>query len=187
MARVSFTGELGYEIYAPREHHLTLYDKLLEAGQEFGLCHFGGRALDSLRLEKSFGAWLREYTPDYNPFEAGLGPFVDLEKGPFIGQEAALEIRNKPLARSRCTLVVEVDEVDPIADEAIFHNGEVVGFATSGGYGHTVQKSIALAYLPTELIVAGTQFEIEIYGDRRSATLVIQALYDPSGAKMRVR
>ena len=187
VARVSFTGELGYEIYAPREHHLALYKMLMEAGQEFDLRLFGGRALDSLRLEKSFGGWLREYTPDYHPFEAGLGHFVDLEKGSFIGQEAAIAIRNQPLTRSRCTLVVDVAEIDPIADEAVFHNGEVVGFATSGGYGHTVQKSIALAYLPLELIVEGTQFEIEILGDRRPATLVTQALYDPSGGKMRVK
>ncbi len=187
VARVSFTGELGYEIYVPREHHAALYDKLLSAGQEFNIRHFGGRALDSLRLEKSFGGWLREYTPDYNPFEAGLGDFVDLEKGPFIGQEAAIAHRNKPLERSRCTLVVEADKVDPIADEAVFHNGEVVGFVTSGGYGHTVQKSIALAYVPTDLVVDEAQFEVEIYGDRRPATLVTQALYDPTGAKMRVR
>ncbi len=186
VARVSFTGELGYEIYAPRDHHEALYDKLLVAGQEFDMRHFGGRALDSMRLEKSFGSWMREYTPDYNPFEAGLGPFVDLEKDTFVGREAALALYQQPLTRSRCTLVVEVEDTDPIADEAVFHNGEVVGFATSGGYGHVVQKSIALAYLPTELIATGAEFEIEIFGKRRPATLTTQALYDPSGAKMRV-
>lgn len=187
VARVSFTGELGYELYAPREHHLALYDKLLAAGSPLGMRHIGGHALNSLRLEKSFGAWTREYTPDYNPYEAGLGHFVKLKKASFIGREAALALSQQAPTRTCCTLVVDVEDADPIADEALFHNGEVVGFVTSGGYGHVVQKSIALAYVPTDLAVAGTEFEVEILGDRRSATLVAEALYDPTGERMRVR
>ncbi|MEM7347444.1 MAG: glycine cleavage T C-terminal barrel domain-containing protein, partial [Chloroflexota bacterium] len=138
-------------------------------------------------LEKSFGSWMLEYTPDYTPYEAGLGYFVDLEKGEFIGREAALATRNTTLARQRCTLVVDIDETDPIADEAVYHQDKVVGFVTSGGYGHVVQKSIALALLPTELIVEGAAFEVEILGVRRPAKLITKPLYDPAGAKMRVR
>ncbi len=187
VARVSFTGELGYEIYAPRDQHAALYDTLLVAGEEFGIRHFGGRALDSMRLEKGFGSWMREYTPDYNPFEADLGMFVDLQKEDFIGKEAVVTLKQQPLTKKRCILVVEVADTDPIADEAVFHNGEVVGFVTSGGYGHVVQKSIVLAYLPPELVEEGNQFEVEILGNRYPATLAAKPLYDPTGAKMRVK
>ncbi|MCP4417465.1 MAG: FAD-dependent oxidoreductase [Chloroflexi bacterium] len=187
VARISFTGELGYEIYAPREHHVALYEMLREAGRPFQMCLFGSRALDSLRLEKGFGGWGREYTPDYNPYEAGLGQFVNLNKGNFIGRETAITLSQQVTAKKRCTLIVEVEETDPIADEPVFHNGEVVGFVTSGGYGHLVQKSIALAYVPTELAVEGTQFEVEILGYLRPAILVADTLHDPTGARMRVR
>ncbi len=187
VARISFTGELGYEIYAPRERHAVLYEKLREVGRPFQMRLFGSRALDSLRLEKGFGGWGREYTPDYTPYEARLGQFVKLQKGDFIGRDAVLKLSQQSAEKSRCTLVVDVKDTDAIADEPVFHNGKVVGFVTSGGYGHLVQKSIALAYVPTECAKIGTQFEVEILGNRIPATLVPDALYDPAGVRMRVR
>jgi dimethylglycine dehydrogenase len=187
VSRISFTGELGYEIFAPNEHHVALYEMLQEAGKPFDMRLFGGRALNSLRLEKGFGGWMREYTPDYSPYEAGLGRFVNLKKGDFIGRETAIKLSQQTPERTRCTLVIEAEDTDAIADEVVFHNGEVVGFVSSGGYGHFVQKSIALAFVPTELAVEGTQFEVEILGDRIPATLAADALYDPSGERMRVR
>ncbi|MCP4357017.1 MAG: FAD-dependent oxidoreductase [Chloroflexi bacterium] len=185
VARISFTGELGYEIYAPRQHHVALYETLQAAGRPLGMRLFGSHALNSLRLEKGFGGWTREYSPDYNPYETGLGRFVNLKKDAFIGREAALKLSQRPPEKTRCTLVVDVEDTDPIADEAVFHKGEIVGFVTSGGYGHYVQKSIALAFVPTDLAVVGTQFEVEILGDFRPATLVADALYDPAGVRMR--
>ena len=187
VARVSFTGELGYEIYAPRAQHLDLYTALQQAGQDYGITLFGSRALDSLRLEKGFGSWMLEYTRDYDPFEAGLGAFVSLEKGDFIGREAAKELSANPSGKQRCVLSVAAVDRDAIADEPIFHQDKVVGFATSGGYGHTIGLSLAIAYLPSHLIRKGARFEIEIYGDRRPATLLPAAPYDADGGKMRVR
>jgi dimethylglycine dehydrogenase len=187
VARVSFTGELGYEIYAPRAHHLKLYQALQTAGSEFGMALFGSQALDSLRLEKGFGSWMLEYTPDYDPYDSGLGMFVKLDKGEFIGQSAAATLAATPPARTRCVLLVEDAGRDVVADEAIWYENEVVGFASSGGYGHSVGQSIAIAYLPSELVREGQLFEVEIYGDRRPARLVTTAPYDPDGAKMRVR
>ena len=185
--RLSFTGELGYEIYVPAEYHLALYEALLGAGADLGLRHFGGRALNSLRLEKSFGAWLREYTPDHTPFEAGLGRFVSQKKAAdFIGRATAEEMRAAEPKRRLVTLVVDAGDADAQGDEPVFHEGAVAGFVTSGGYGHTVGKSIALAYV--ERALAGTPdraFELEILGERRPARLVTEPLYDPSGSRMR--
>lgn len=183
--RLSFTGELGYELYVPAEYHLALYEALLQAGQDLGLRHFGGRALNSLRLEKSFGAWLREFTPDHTPFEAGLGRFVNLKKGDFTGRRAAEELAATEPKQTLVTLVVEAGDADAQGDEPVFHDGEVVGFITSGGYGHTVGQSIALAYLKTDTIAADRPFEVEILGERRPARLVTTPLYDPTGARMR--
>ena len=112
IGRISFTGELGYEIWVTPDYQLALHDALLEAGEDLGLTHFGGRALNSLRLEKSFGGWTREYTPDYTPYEAGLGRFVSLKKNQFIGRDAALEAKEAGSERRHVTLVVEADGVD---------------------------------------------------------------------------
>ncbi len=116
-------------------------------GEDLGLAHFGGRALNSLRLEKSFGAWLREYTPDYTPFQAGLARFIDFEKADFVGREAALRLREEAPSHRLVTLVVDAADADAYGDEPVLAEGRVVGFTTSGGYGHTVEQSIALAYL----------------------------------------
>ena len=185
VARVSFTGELGFEIYVDAAYELTLYDALVAAGADLGLVHFGGRALNSLRLEKSFGAWLREYTPDYTPFEAGLERFLDLAKGDFIGREAALHQQGEPPSQRLVTLVVEAADADAYGDEPVLAEGRVVGFTTSGGYGHTVEKSIALAYLEPAYAAPEAELEVTILGDDRPARVVAASLYDPSGGRMR--
>jgi dimethylglycine dehydrogenase len=185
VARVSFTGELGYEIYLEAGYQAAVYDALVRAGEELGLAHFGGRALQSLRLEKSFGAWLREYTPDYTPFQAGLARFIDWQKGDFVGREAAEKLRDEPCKHVLTTLVVDADDADAVGDEPVFSGDRVVGFVTSGGYGHTVGKSIALAYLEPALAVPDADLAIEILGTRRAARVTPEPLYDPSGARMR--
>ena len=156
-----------------------------EAGEDLGLRLFGGRALNALRLEKSFGSWTREYTPDYTAFEAGMGRFVDTKKNDFIGQQAAVEQQGAAPKRTLGTLVLEAEDADAVSDEPVFHNGEVVGFVTSGGYGHWVGKSIALAYLPPELAEAGNGFEVEILGERIPASVSPEPLFDPKGERMR--
>jgi dimethylglycine dehydrogenase len=185
VGRISFTGELGYEIWVPADCQLALYDAIVAAGADLGLRHFGARALHSLRLEKSFGNWAREYRPIYTPAEAGLDRFVDAAKPEFIGRQAVVRDREQAPVRRLVTFVVEVGDADAIGDEPVWHDGEVVGWITSGGYGHSVGKSLALGYVPTALATAVSGFEIEILGERRAATLAPQPLHDPSGERMR--
>ena len=185
VGRISFTGELGYEIWVPADCQLALYDAILAAGADLGLRHFGARALNSLRLEKSFGNWAREYRPIYTPAEAGLERFVDVAKADFIGRDAVLRDRERRPARRLVTFVVDATEADAIGDEPVWHDGEVVGWITSGGYGHCVGKSIALGYVPAAVAAASSGFEIEMLGERRPASLAPQPLHDPTGERMR--
>ncbi|MAG96975.1 MAG: FAD-dependent oxidoreductase [Alphaproteobacteria bacterium] len=185
VCRISYTGDLGYEIYVAAEQQLALYHALTEAGREFGLRPFGMRAIMSLRLEKGFGAWLREYKPDYTPAETGLDRFVRFQKPDFIGMQAALTERETPPVRRLVTLVVDADDADVWADEPIWKDGEVVGFVTSGGYAHYVDKSVALGFVPTDTIAEGAEFEIEILGEMRPARLVGGPLFDPAGERLR--
>ena len=183
--RITYTGDLGYEIYVPARHQVALYETLTEAGRDLGLKAFGMRAMMSLRLEKSFGAWLREYKPDYTPAETGLDRFVSFKKNDFIGRPAALAEKEAGPKRRLCTFVVEAADADVWADEPIWRDGEVVGFVTSGGYAHYVDKSVALGFVPVETIEEGARFEIEILGEMRAARLVTEPLFDPRGERMR--
>ena len=185
VGRVSFTGDLGYEIWVTTDYQRALYELLCQAGREFGLRHVGGRALNSLRLEKSFGTWAREFRPIYGPFEAGLGRFIDLNKGDFIGRRAAAEEKERGSERRLITLAVAAHDADAIGDEPIWHDGRVVGWVTSGGYGHSVQQSIALGYVNNEVAAATTGFEVELIGERRKAVRLTAAAFDPGGARMR--
>ncbi len=186
IGRISFTGELGYEIWVASDGQLALYDAILAAGADLGLVHYGARALNSLRLEKSFGNWAREYRPIYTPVEAGIDRFVAWDKPDFIGRDAALRDRARRPMRRLVTFVVDADDADAIGDEPVWHDGKVVGWVTSGGYGHCVGKSIALGYVPAALANASEGFEIEILGERRRAAVQAQALYDPKGERMRL-
>ena len=185
IGRISFTGELGYEIWVPADCQLALYDALVSAGADLGLAHFGARALNSLRLEKSFGNWAREYRPLYTPGEAGLDRFVDVTKPHFTGRDAVLRDRASGPARRLVTFVVDADDADAIGDEPVWHDGEVVGWITSGGHGHCVGKSIALGYVPAALATVASAFELEILGERRAASLAREPLLDPQGERMR--
>ena len=185
VCRISYTGDFGYEIYVDAAHQIALYRALAAAGAEHGMKPFGMRAMMSLRLEKSFGAWMREYRPEYTPAETGLDRFVDLRKNDFIGRDAAMRERDAPPARRLCTFVVDADDADVWADEPIFSGDDVVGFATSGGYAHYSDKSIALGFVPVEMIAGGAQFAIEILGQRRAARLVREPVFDPAGERMR--
>ncbi len=185
VCRITYTGDLGYEIYVAARHQVALYETLTEAGADLGLEPFGMRAMMSLRLEKSFGAWLREYKPEYTPAETGLERFVAFNKDDFIGREAALAERERGAKRRLCTFVVEAADADAWADEPIWRDGEVVGFVTSGGYAHYVQESVALGFVPPEMVEDGAAFEIEILGELRPARLSAGPLFDPRGERMR--
>ncbi|MCR8725057.1 GcvT family protein [Frigidibacter sp. ROC022] len=185
VARVSYTGDLGYEIYCARDHQVALYHLLAEAGAPFGMKPFGMRAMMSLRLEKSFGSWMREYRPDYTPAETGLDRFIAWKKNDFIGRDAVLRQRETPPDRRLTTFIVDADDGDVVADEPIFDGEEVLGFCTSGGYAHWAGKSVALGFLPRARIAEGAEFTIEILGQRRRAVVQTRPLFDPDGSRMR--
>jgi len=184
--RVSFTGDLGYEIFCDPMAQRHLWHVLSEAGADLGLRPFGMRAMMSLRLDKFFGAWLREYSPDYTPAETGLDRFISWKKNSdFIGRAAAEAERAQPPARLLRPFLVEAADADVVADEPIWLDGRVQGFCTSGGYSHHAERSVALGFLPRERAAAGTQVEIEILGEMRPATLAAAPLFDAGGARMR--
>lgn len=184
--RVSYTGDLGYEIYVDAEDQIALYETLSGAGADLGLRPFGMRAMMSLRLEKAFGSWLREFKPDYMPAETGMDRFVSYNKpADFIGKAAALAEKAEGPKRRLCSFVVEAVDADTWGDEPIWHEGKVVGFVTSGGYAHHAQKSVALGFLPVELIDEGREVEIEILGEFRKARVITEALFDQKAERMR--
>ena len=183
--RVTYTGDLGYEIYVPARFQVALYDALTDAGRDLGLTPFGMRAMMSLRLEKSFGAWLREFKPDYTPAETGLDRFISFKKNDFIGRDAAMAEKQTPPKRWLSTFIVDSADADVWGDEPIWRGGKVVGFVTSGGYAHFAKASVALGLVPVEMIEEGAEFDIEILGDLRPARLITEPLFDPEGARMR--
>jgi dimethylglycine dehydrogenase len=183
--RVTYTGDLGYEIWVRPEYQRRLYAKIMEAGADLGIANFGMRALLSLRLEKNWPTWFRELRPIYGPFEADVGRFVDLKKNDFIGREQAAEEQASGGKLKRVTFVVDAKDADVLGDEPIWHAGKVVGWVTSGGYAHYVDRSLAQGYVPKELAADGAAFEIEIIGERRPATIQHTPLFDPEGARMR--
>ncbi len=186
VARVSFTGELGYEIYCAPQYQLRLFEAIEAAGRDLGLKLFGGRALMSMRLEKNWGVWTMDFRPDFTAAEAGLDAFVAYNKpADFIGKAAALKEKAAGPKRRLVTLTVETRDIDCIADEPIFHAGECVGYVTSGGYAHWLQQSMALGYVPAGLAAHGTRLEVELLGEFYPATVQGRPLYDPEGKRMR--
>jgi dimethylglycine dehydrogenase len=192
LARINYAGDLGYELWVAPEYQRELFDQIMVAGERHGLRLFGMRALMSLRLEKSYGTWFREYRPIYTPAEGGITRYIRLDHE-FIGRAAhEAEMAAGGPARRLVAMVVEPDPeapADVIGDEPIWHDGSVVGWVTSGGYGHDVRESIALGYVPAELATpdgpGGGRFEIEIIGRRRPARLQPEPLFDPQGLRMR--
>jgi len=184
--RVTYTGDLGYEIWVKPEYQRRLYDAIMEAGKEFGITNFGMRALLSLRLEKNWPTWFRELRPIYGPFEGDVGRFVDLKKNDFIGREAAVREKEEGGKLRRVTFIVDAKDADALGDEPIWHAGEVIGWVTSGGYAHYVDRSLAQGYVPKELgVIGGGSFQIEVLGERRAAHIQHDPLFDPDGARMR--
>ena len=188
VGRITFTGDLGYELWVSASLQTRLFDLLLDAGAAHGIHPFGLRALDSMRFDKDFGAWATEYRPTYTPGEAGMDRFVKPEKGDFIGRDAVVAEREAGPERRLCAFTLEPGEdeeaADVLGDEPIWHGGEVVGWVTSGGYAHWSRASCALGYLPVA-IADEADFEIEVLGIRRAAHRRDEPLFDPTGSRMR--
>ena len=186
VGRVSFTGDLGYEIWCEPEYQICIFDALMKAGEPFGIKLFGTRALNSLRLEKNYGSWAREYRPVYLPLECGLDRFVRLNKNAdFIGKSALASDTGSNNQMRLCTFVIDAKNADAIGDEPIFFNGEAKGWVTSGGYAHGSGVSVAMGYVPLEIADEGTGWEVEIIGNRCKATPQTSPLFDPENSKMR--
>jgi 4-methylaminobutanoate oxidase (formaldehyde-forming) len=184
--RVTYVGELGWELYTPMEYGAGLWDTLWAAGQSHAMVAGGYRAIDSLRLEKGYRVWSSDITPDDNPDQAGLGFAVRINKAvPFIGREALLAAREAGLDRRLCCMVLDEPLAVALGNEPIRVGGAVVGRVTSGGYGFTVAASIAYGYLPVELAAVGTRGEVEVFGEWVGCTVSAEPLYDPEGLRIK--
>ena len=183
VARVSFTGELGYEIYCAPDYLLALHEAINAAGGDLGLRPFGGYALMSMRLEKGFGAWTMDFREDFTPAESGLSDFIHFDKTDFIGKTATQNAKTPK--RRRVTLIIDAAAADALGDEPVYADDKIIGFVTSGGYGHYIDKSLAIAYLDAQYATEGRVCAVEILADKRPARVCLQPPYDPNGDKMR--
>ena len=183
--RVNFVGELGWELHHEPIYQRQIYQQILEAGQEFGLANCGMRAvLNSMRLEKGY-VLAPDICGEETPFQAGLEFFVKMDKGDFIGRAALEEHKTRGAPTRLVTLVVEAGDADAIGEESIWRGDSIVGRVTSGGWGHRVGSSLALAYIDTQLSEPGTRVAVEILNEKRPATVVQTPYYDPKNMKVR--
>ena len=183
--RISYVGELGWEIYASAEQGLRLWDVLWEAGQPLGVIAAGGGAFDSLRLEKGYRLWGNDIHTDYNPYEAGIGFAVRMRKGYFVGRNELREIRAQGLARRLCCMTLDDPNAVVTGKEPIMDGNRVLGYVTSANYGHSIGRGIVYGYLPTSHTEVGTSVDILYFGERLQATVAKEPLYDPRGDKMK--
>ncbi|MBI3913602.1 MAG: FAD-dependent oxidoreductase, partial [Chloroflexi bacterium] len=183
--RVTYVGELGWEFYCPMEDGARLWDVLWEAGQQAGIVAAGYRAIDSLRLEKGYRYWSADISPDYTPYEAGMGFAVKLDKANFIGRDALLKQKTEGIQRKLCCLSLADKTAIAIGNEPVRSGDKVVGWITSGGYGYSVSKSIAYAYLPMDFAKVGTKLDIEYFGERIDAVVEREPLWDPKGERIK--
>jgi glycine cleavage system T protein len=181
--RVTYVGELGWELYCPTEFGRRLWDTLWDAGAEHGLVAGGYKAIDSLRLEKGYRVWGADMTPDETPYEAGLGFAVKLDKGDFLGREALLGAR-EPERKLAC-LVLDEPRAVALGSEPVRMDGDILGRVTSGGYGYSVERSIAYAYVPARAAEPGRRVEVEIFGEWVGGEIAEEPLWDPAGERIR--
>ena len=184
--RISYAGELGWELYCPAEHALRLWDVLWAAGQPHGLIAAGGGAFNSLRLEKGYRLWGADIHTEYTPDEAGLGWAVRPNKGDFIGRDALLQKRESGVARRLCCLTLDEPGRVVLGKEPILVDGRAVGYVTSADMGYSVGKFIAYGYLPADLATAGQPVEIVYFGQPLRATVADDPLFDPGMTRLRM-
>jgi 4-methylaminobutanoate oxidase (formaldehyde-forming) len=184
--RVTYVGELGYELYIPTEFAGLVYETLWEAGQDLGIRNAGYRTINSLHFEKGYCYWGAELTPEYTPYDAGLGFCVDLSKGDFLGRGALLKVKEKGPKWKLCSFTIDADRPVMLrGSEPILKNNKVIGVTTSGGYGYTVGKTIAYGYIPFEEAGSDGRNQIEVYGEVFPANREPhRALYDPERKKI---
>ena len=184
--RISYVGELGWEVYAPTELGLRLWDTLWDAGLPLGVVAAGGGAFDSLRLEKGYRLWGNDIHTDYNPYEAGIGFAVRMRKGDFLGRDALREVRAQGLTRKLCCMTLDDPDAVVMGKEPILDGDRVLGYVTSANYGHSIGRGIVYGYLPVSHAGAGTSVDVRYFGERLPATVAREPLYDAPGTKMKV-
>ena len=184
--RVTYVGELGYELYIPTEFAVHVYESLWDAGQDLGIKNAGYRTISSMHLEKGYADWGSELTPEYTPFDAGLGFCVALDKDDFLGKDALAKVKAAGAAWKLCSFTIDTGQPLMLQGSAPIIQGEkVVGVTTSSGYGHTVKKNICYGFIPAELADSNNEFTIESYKEVYSATLESsRVLYDPEREKI---
>ena len=183
--RVSYVGELGWELHHPIAAMPRLYDELIRAGGEHGMANFGMYAVNSLRMEKAFRAWGSELTTEVTLLEAGMERFVALDKGEFIGREALLARKREGARWTLVYLAVDDGEADPLGNEPVYAEGRLVGITTGGAYGHTVKKALAFAYVEPGCAAGETRLQVQILGERRPARILGEPAYDPGHQRLR--
>jgi dimethylglycine dehydrogenase len=184
--RVNFVGELGWELHHPIEYQNHIFDALMDAGADLGLKPFGIRAMDSMRIEKSYRLIGTELSIEYAAYESGLDRFVHPNKGDFIGRDALVRWRERGFANTFVTLEVhDVTDADALGNNPIYQDGALVGRATGGNYGFRVGKSLALAMVRPEHAEPGTELEMTILGARHPVTVIPESPYDPDNLRLR--
>jgi 4-methylaminobutanoate oxidase (formaldehyde-forming) len=184
--RVTYVGELGWELYCPIDRGLELWDAIWQAGTPLGMVAGGYRAIDSMRLEKGYRVWSTDITPEDNPYEAGLGFAVRLGKAiDFIGKDALIKTKAEGITRRLRPLLLEDGSAIALGGEPVRIDGHLVGRVTSGGYGYTINRSIAYAYLPSEQAAPGTRAQVQVFGRWVAAAMAREPLYDPAGERIR--
>jgi len=183
--RVNFVGSLGWELHHPIEYQNHLFDALTEAGKAHGLAHVGMRAMDSMRLEKSYRLWGTDLNAENTILEASMDRFIRLNKGGFTGREALVAQQQQGVPNRFCTLEIEAEDADSFGNEPVFMDGEVVGRGTAGGYGHYVKKSLMLGYVKTDNAEVGRECQVRILGEMRPSRIVAESPYDPDNTALR--
>ena len=183
--RISYAGELGWEVYCPTEFGLRLWDLLWEAGQPLGVTAMGAAAFDSLRLEKGYRLWGADISTEYNPYEAGIGFAVRMKKGTFLGRDALVEARESGLSQKLCCMTFDDASKVVMGNEPILIDGKPTGFVTSANYGYSIGRGIAYGYLPIEHAEVGAKVQIEYFGELLDATVSREPLYDPEMVKLK--
>jgi len=183
--RISYVGELGWELHHPMQDMAKLYDAIMEAGKEFGIANFGGYAMNAMRMEKAYRGWGSELTTEVGLVEADMERFAHLNKGSFIGRDALVERMKKGADLKLVYCSVDAKDADPLGNEPVYDGEDVIGITTSGAYGHIVGKTLAFAYVGPQYALPGTEFDFLIIGERRRAKVLPEPAYDPNNLRLR--
>jgi dimethylglycine dehydrogenase len=185
LLRVTYVGEMGWELHVPRAGMQKVFDALMKAGEAHGLTLFGTYAMNSLRMEKSYRGWGSELTNEIDMFEGSMERFIRLDKEDFTGKAASLSRKQKGQRMKLVTMEVANTDSDCLGNEPVYHAGKLVGITTSGAFGHAVNKSLAFAYVPPKLTANGTEFDVMVFTEMRKARIIPESIWDPDNARIK--